>query len=191
LVAIGVTGHRFLADLEKITAGVEAALRRIERSFPHEPLTVISPLAEGADRLIAQHVLARPGAQLIVPLPLPRSDYMTDFGSTASREEFLHLLNQADEVIALPPESNRDQAYAAAGRYVLEHSDVLIAVWDGKPAQGLGGTGEIVAQARARGLPFAWILAGNRLPGTEIPTSLEPDQGKVTFEHLPRPGRKI
>jgi hypothetical protein len=191
LVAVGVTGHRYLADLEKLSAGVEAALRRIERSFPHEPLTVISPLAEGADRLIAQHVLARPGAQLIVPLPLPQSDYMTDFGSSTSREEFLHILNQAGEVVVLPPASSREQAYAAAGRYVLEHSDVLIAIWDGKAAQGVGGTSEIVARARAGGLPLAWIRAGNRLPGTEIPTSLGSDQGKVTFEHLARPGRKI
>jgi hypothetical protein len=191
LVAVGVTGHRFLADLEKITAGVEAALCRIDRAILHELLAVISPLAEGADRLVAQHVLARPGAHLIVPLPLPQYDYMTDFGSTSSREEFLHLLNQADEVVVLPPASSREQAYAAAGRYVLEHSDVIIAIWDGKPAQGVDGTSEIVAQARARRLPLAWIHAGNRLPGTEIPTSLGPDQGKVTFEHLPRLGRKI
>jgi hypothetical protein len=191
LLAVGVTGHRYLADLEKHSAGVEAALRRIERSFPREPLVVISPLAEGADRLVAQHFLERPGTHLIVPLPLPQSDYMTDFASNSSREEFLHLLAQADEVITLPPESSRDQAYTAAGWYVLEHSDVLIALWDGKTAQGVGGTGEIVAQARARSLPLAWIHAGNRLPGTNIPTSLGPDQGKVTFEHFPQLGRKI
>lgn len=191
MVAVGVTGHRFLADPTKLNAGVETALRRIERSFPREPLAVISPLAEGADRLVAQHFLERPGTHLIVPLPLPQSDYMTDFASNSSREEFLHLLAQADEVITLPPESSRDQAYTAVGWYVLEHSNVLIALWDGKTAQGVGGTGEIVAQARARSLPLAWIHAGNRLPGTNIPTSLGPDQGKVTFEHFPRLGRKI
>jgi hypothetical protein len=190
LTTIGVTGHRFLADLERLTAGVEAALRRIARASPHGPLTVISPLAEGADRLVAHLVLARPGSQLIVPLPLPQSDYMTDFESTTSREEFLHLLAQADEVVTLPPASNRDQAYAAAGRYVLEHSEMLIAIWDGKPAQGVAGTSEIVAQARARRLPLAWIHAGNRLPGTDIPTSLGSEQGKVTFENLPQHGRK-
>jgi len=189
LAAIGVTGHRFLADQEMITSGVDAALRRIEQAFPHGPLTVISPLAEGADRLMAHRILARPGAQLIVPLPLPQSDYMADFGSTTSREEFSHLLARADEVIVLPPVSNRDQAYAAVGRYVLDHSDVLIAIWDGKPAQGVAGTSEIVALARGRGLPLAWIHAGNRLPGTDIPTSLGPEQGKVTYEYLPRPGR--
>jgi len=190
LTAVGVTGHRFLADPERLTAGVEAALRRIEQAFPNGPLTVISALAEGADRLVARRFLARPEAHLVVPLPLPQSDYMADFESPASREEFLDLLAQAEKVVRLPPASNRDQAYAAAGRYVLDHCDVLIAIWDGKPAQGLAGTSEIVALARARRLPLAWIHAGNRLPGTNIPTSLGTEQGKVTFEHFPRRGRK-
>ena len=190
MTAVGVTGHRFLADPERLTAGVEAALRRIEQAFPHGPLTVISALAEGADRLVARRFLARPEAHLVVPLPLPQSDYMADFESPASREEFLDLLAQAEQVVTLPPASNRDQAYAAAGRYVLDHCDVLIAIWDGKPAQGLAGTSEIVALARARRLPLAWIHAGNRLPGTNIPTSLGTEQGKVTFEHFPRRGRK-
>ena len=190
MVAVGVTGHRFLADLERLTAGVEVALDRIEQAFPSEPLTVISPLAEGADRLVVQRVLARPGAQLVVPLPLPKSDYSADFESTSSREEFMDLLAQADEVVALPPAINRDQAYATAGRYVLGHCDVLIAIWDGKPAQGLAGTSEIVALARTAGLPLAWIHAGNRLPGTDVPTSLGMEQGKVTFERFPHQGRQ-
>jgi len=70
LIRIGVTGHRILTDLEKIEAGVEAAVRRIELKFQGEPMTVISALAEGADRIVARYVLARPGARLTVPLPL-------------------------------------------------------------------------------------------------------------------------
>lgn len=190
MTAVGVSGHRFLADLESITAGVETALRRIEQAFPARALTVISALAEGADRLVARRILARPEAHLVVPLPLPQSDYMADFESPASQEEFLDLLVQAEQVVTLPPASNRDQAYAAAGRYVLGHCDVLIAIWDGKPAQGLAGTSEIVALARAGGLPLVWIHAGNRLPGTDVPTSLGMEQGKVTFERFPHQGRQ-
>lgn len=184
MIAIGVTGHRFLAEVDKVAAGVDEALHRIEQAFPGQPLTVISPLAEGADRLVAHRALARSRARLAVPLPVPQSDYMTDFESVESREEFLGLLDQADEVIVLPPAPTRDEAYEAVGLYVLDHCDVLIAVWDGQSAQGQGGTGDIVAQARQRGLPLAWIHAGNRRPGTQKPITLGEEQGKVSFERF-------
>jgi hypothetical protein len=37
---------------------------------------------------------------------------------------------------------------------------VLIALWDGQPSRGKGGTAEIVAYARQRGIPVVWIDAG-------------------------------
>ncbi len=184
MITIGVTGHRFLAELDRVTAGVDRALDRIEEAFDQAPLAVISALAEGTDRLVARRVLARSGATLIVALPLPESDYVTDFASSASREAFRRLLSHAERVITLPPTPTRDEAYAAAGRYVLDHCDVLLAVWDGRKAQGKGGTAEIVVEARRRGLPLAWVHAGNRRPGTHQPISLGKEQGTVTFERL-------
>jgi hypothetical protein len=184
LIRVGVTGHRILAEIEKIDAGVEEALRRIEQAFPNEPMTVISALAEGADRIVARHVLARPAARLVVPLPLPKSDYMTDFKDEESQQEFLSLLERADEIIDLSVVGTRDQGYEAAGEYVLNNSDLLITIWDGKVAQGQGGTGSMVARARERRLPIAWVHAGNREPSTHQPTSLRTEQGRVTFERL-------
>jgi hypothetical protein len=182
MVAIGVTGHRTLAELDRITAGVAEALRHIEQTFPGQPLTVISSLAEGADRLVVHQVLTHPKARLVVPLTLPQSDYLADFTSAESKAEFLRLLDQADEVIELPPVPTCDEAYEAAGNYVLEHCDTLIAIWDGEGAQGQGGTCDIVARARQRGLSIAWVHAGNRNPETHEPTSLGAEQGTVTFE---------
>ena len=181
---VGVTGHRVLSEVDKIIAGVQEALRRIERDFAEGPLTVLSPCAEGADRIVAQQVLARPGSRLIVPLPLPRDQYMRDFTSAESRDEFCQLLARADEVIELRPAGTRNEAYEAAGLYVLDHCDVLVAIWDGQGAQGQGGTAEIIARARERGLPIAWVRAGNRKPGTTEPTSLGAEQGAVTFENF-------
>jgi hypothetical protein len=71
MVAIGITGHRILTEIEKIQAGVEEALHRVEKAFPGQAWTVISALAEGADRLVVQRVLARPYARLVAVLPLP------------------------------------------------------------------------------------------------------------------------
>ena len=184
MVRIGVTGHRFLSELDKISAGIEEALRRIEQEFPGESVRVVSSLAEGADRLVVHHILKRTGSQLIAPLPSARARYMDDFASTESKEEFLDFIADADEVVELPEAESREAAYQAAGDYVLNHCDVLLTVWDGKSAQGHGGTAHIVEQARMRGLPIAWVHAGNRKPGTREPSSMGAEQGVVTFENF-------
>ncbi len=44
------------------------------------------------------------------------------------------------------------QAYLDAGLVLLDRADTLIAVWDGQQARGTGGTGEVVEEARARGI---------------------------------------
>jgi hypothetical protein len=184
MITIGVTGHRILAELDAISKGIDAALDHIEKSFPEEGLAVMSTLAEGADRLVAHRVLLRPNAKLIAPLPFPKADYETDFKAEGSKAEFRELLSRAAEVVHLKLSKKRDEAYEAAGRYVLDHSDVLLAVWDGRDAQGRGGTGEIVSHARERDLPIAWVHAGNRKAGTNEPTTLGDDQGRVTFENF-------
>jgi len=185
MITIGVTGHRFLAEVEKLTTSVDSALAKIERVFGDPKMQVISSLAEGADRLMVVQALARGKAALIVPLPFPEDEYLTDFSSETSKEEFHQLLAQAEEVLTLPPAPTREEAYASAGHYLLDHCQVLIAIWDGQDAQRVGGTGEIAAAARRRKLPLAWIQAGNRKPGTEEPTTLGENQGRVIYENFP------
>ena len=70
------------------------------------------------------------------------------------------------------------------GELILEKADVLLAIWDGREAQGQACTGEVVAGARKRGLQIAWVHAGNRKPETQQPTSLGAEQGSVTYENL-------
>lgn len=184
MIRIGVTGHRILAERDKIDRGVDEALGRVEQLFPGEILMVVSALAEGADRIVAWRVLARPGACLVVPLPLDESDYIRDFASEESRSEFSILLERASRIERMPPAPARDQAYEAAGEYVLNNSDVLLTIWDGQPAQGLGGTADIVSRARKQKLRIAWVHAGNREPGANQPTTLGNEQGQVTFENF-------
>ena len=183
-LCIGVTGHRILAAVDKINAGIDAGLIRIAQAFAGRRLVAVSPLAEGADRLVATRVLARRGGRLIAPLPLAQDDYMQDFATGESKAEFMRLVRQAEQVVLLDAKPTRNEAYEAVGLYVLDHCDVLIAIWDGQGAQGQGGTGDIVARARARGLPLVWVHAGNRKPGTTEPTTLGDEQGMVTYERL-------
>ena len=69
--------------------------------------------------------------------------------------------------------------------FVLEHSDVLIAIWDGKPAQGPAGTGQIVAEARQRTIPLAWVFANRQNRDPDSPSPLEKSPGEVSFENFP------
>lgn len=166
---VGVTGHRSLDDEAVLACEVKKVLARIreERSnhYSSRPgLLLISPIAEGADRLVARVVLKDPGAQLHVVLPFPEDDYMNDFGTPGSKEEFERLLRRADEVVTLPPSGTRNDGYERVGLYVLDNCDVLIAIWDGEPSRGRGGTAEIVEKARERGMPLFWIHT--KQPGT-------------------------
>jgi len=164
LVALGVSGHRVLGDIEGVWNLIDTALEVIATAHADANLRIISPLAEGADRMVAQQALDKLNASLVVPLPLPITEYMQDFNTPESKAEFLRLLERAEEVIEPPNAGSREQCYLAAGMYVINQCDILIAVWDGQPSRGTGGTAEIVQEARKLGLPIAWAHTNNRDP---------------------------
>ncbi len=135
------------------------------KGLPEEPsigktalrFVVLSPLAEGADRLVAERVLAREGAELEAILPMSEADYERDFATDASRSEFRSFLAKAAAIHRLPASSNRAEAYAAAGRFVVDHCDILIAIWDGKAGDGPGGTADTIAYAQSLARPIHLI----------------------------------
>jgi hypothetical protein len=152
---VGVTGHRTLAHAGEVARQVDAVLDRLldGGAVP----VAVSSLAEGADRLLAERVLARPEGRLEVLLPLEVDDYALDFDGPGSVAAFNDLVAAADEVrvIPRPPDDDgtREAAYERAGRAVLERCEVLVALWDREPSRGRGGTAELVADARERGIP--------------------------------------
>ena len=163
-VYVGVTGHRPnrlvggpIADLR---SRVRETVSAIITASPTGLVTILSPLAEGTDRIVAIEALAA-GCDLIFPLPFPRDEYLQDFATPVSQAEYRALLGRAREVIELSgsrdtPESV-DAAYAAAGQYLVGASDLLIAIWDGGSARGSGGTADVVAAAVACRVPVIWI----------------------------------
>ena len=88
-LVIAVTGHRELlsSEVAGIRDQVNSFLRGLRESYPDRRLRVMSPLAEGADRLVAECALEL-GIELSVPLPMPKALYLTDFDSEESREQF-------------------------------------------------------------------------------------------------------
>jgi hypothetical protein len=148
-VVIGVTGHRSF----EIGDVVQRVDRLLDAVICDRRPVVVSSLAEGADRLVAERVLVRPGAHLIAILPLAADDYERDFVTTESVTQFRSLLARADSMctVEVPAGASREEAYERAGHEVVARCDVLIAVWDGASSRGRGGTSEILEHARRMG----------------------------------------
>ena len=150
-VRVGVTGHRSLDDVAEVSAAVDRILDGLVATAGGRRVIAVTSLAEGADRVVAERVLAR-GGGLEVVLPLPAADYTRDFTTVGSRDDFERLVGLADDIAVVGPVgSSREDSYLAAGQAVLERCDVLVALWDGEESRGRGGTGEIVELARASG----------------------------------------
>ncbi|HVC80222.1 MAG TPA: hypothetical protein VNL35_06945 [Chloroflexota bacterium] len=185
---IGVTGHRVLPDSPGLADQIARTVERIRSLVPAGGVTpiqlaVLSPLAEGADRLVADVVLAQPDAVLEAVLPLAQQDYQNDFTAPGSLQQFSELLDRAVRIVELPATETREEAYEQAGQFVVEQSDVLIAVWDGHAAQGQGGTAEVVVWARDRGTPVFWI---HPMPPFTLTEWLGTGMDLTAFQHIDR-----
>ena len=165
-LTIGVTGHRDLVpgEIPGIRDKVRELLEDLAQRFPDRKLQVVSPLAEGADRLVAL-VAEELGIELVVPLPMPEDLYAQDFESSQSWAEFGRLLRGATSHFTMPlapgnteasiadygPDRNRQ--YAEVGAWIAARVDILLAIWDGKTLEDLGGTGQVVGFRRGGGMP--------------------------------------
>lgn len=144
----GISGHQELTSPEGWHE-VEQGLRRILADAT-PPLIGVSSLAAGADQLFAR-LLLQLGGDLTVVLPFV--GYERTFQRPDSRATYRRLLRRASEIETLDCHGSAQECFLAAGKRVVDRSDVLVAVWDGRPAQGIGGTGDIVDYARAIGRP--------------------------------------
>jgi hypothetical protein len=182
VLRLGVTGHRpnrlaqsalprlrrqigeVVALLESIAGEAQAAHAEVSSAERPVLLRALSALAEGADTLVAEIALER-GVELEAPLPFAVAEYERDFPAGPPRECFHRLLGRAASVLELGGTREREaEAYEAAGRLVVERCDVLLAIWDGGPAAGPGGTALIAAYARELGVPVIWIHATRERP---------------------------
>ena len=166
-----MTGHRLgpklaITDCAPLLEIVRSVLGQISRlaseaakahswafNSVNAKILVISALAEGADRIVAQAAI-----DAVLPLnailPFARAEYRKDFASESSRAEFDRLLEHASPVLEIDGDrALEDRAYEAAGLAMLVATDLLIAIWDQERARGTGGTGHIVERAIAEGMP--------------------------------------
>jgi hypothetical protein len=147
---IGITGHQRLEDA-KAWVWVGRVMRE-ELARVGSPLVGVTSLAVGADQLLARLVLEAGGT---IHAVLPFADIERSF-SPKDVPAYRELVRQAS-VEVLDTHGTDEDAYLAAGQRVVELSDVVLAVWDGKPAKGTGGTADVVAYAIRRGVPLIHI----------------------------------
>tara|TARA_B100000315_G_C14365206_1_gene490337 strand:+ start:246 stop:536 length:291 start_codon:yes stop_codon:yes gene_type:complete len=69
-LVVAVTGHRELVadEVPQIRARVKSLFEELCEKYPYSSLTILSPLAEGADMLAAEVALEL-DLDLVVPLP--------------------------------------------------------------------------------------------------------------------------
>ena len=142
-------------------------------------IRITSSLAEGADRLCIEPDIAPFKYELACILPFPATKFIHDFspGNSVTNPkldsvtEFYAILerigfyrkgrhgyyNRNAPVIELDGNpANRDEAYNNCSHLLVEHSDILIAVYDGKDNNG-NGTDAAVKAARKHGIPIIHI----------------------------------
>ncbi|MGE0044310.1 MAG: hypothetical protein AB7J28_11370 [Hyphomonadaceae bacterium] len=178
-VRVAVTGHRLnqLPETERprIQREIALCLEAIEMAAAeanegHVRFTLISAIAEGADRYAADAALGR-GWRLITPLPFDPERYEQDFPDAESKAHFQRLLWASRRTRAVTAEEagaiGGDAAeYAAVGRLIIEQADLLICVWNGSPPRGPGGTSEVAALMLEKGGLVLWISVG--APGVKL-----------------------
>ncbi|NUR62944.1 MAG: hypothetical protein HOV87_30465 [Catenulispora sp.] len=157
---VGITGHLDLtaATCASVTAEIRDHLIRLGGS----DLVGVTCLARGADTLFAEQVIAM-GGRLVVIIPSP--DYFDQEVSPAEAPLYRSLVETAWAVRRMATPHAGDEAYRVANREMLESVDRLLAVWDGNPNGGAGGTAAVVREARRRDLPVTviWPEGARRL----------------------------
>lgn len=161
----GVSGHRDLvrADLPELRKQLQTVFERFRARYPDASFELLTPLAEGADRVAAEVALTC-GIRLGVPMPMAQPEYERDFTTAESLHEFRRLLAEAgsqwevsDDLPKQPSLSDsqvRAQKYAAVGELIARKSHVLILLWDGRDNQKVGGTAWVKKRREH------WIKAG-------------------------------
>ncbi|MGW7002306.1 hypothetical protein ACWGCW_05620 [Streptomyces sp. NPDC054933] len=148
---IGITGHRGLPD--ESAELVKGAIRDIVARCPAADLVGVSCIADGPDAWFAQAVLEHGGrVEIVVPAKKYRK----------SLPEWHHahyddLMRRASDVHETGLAESDSNAHMVGSEVLVGLVDKLIAVWDGQPARGYGGTADVVRYAESVGVPVQTV----------------------------------
>ena len=206
VLCLGVTGHRAgalnaaklaglracIRDTLELVSAAAGALREAHGPyFDDGPATyrLVSPIADGADQIAAEVALEL-GWELQVIIPFDRKSYRASLANAQSRRCFDRLAERAACILELPGGGEpAADSYVMAGRATVAHCDLLIAIWDGRPARGRGGTAEVVQLALTRGTAVVHVAPGNGHESRLIWSSFDPNV--LTIDDQPAVSRPL
>ncbi|MGP3947246.1 hypothetical protein [Streptomyces sp. 7N604] len=148
---LGITGHRGLP--ENVARHVRTAIEDVMRGLSADDLVGVSCVADGPDAWFAESIL-RHGGQLEVVVPA--ESYRAGLPAW-HRPTYDALMQRATDVHRTGLADSDAQAHMAGSEVMVGIVDELLAVWDGRPARGYGGTADVVAYARRIGVPVQVI----------------------------------
>jgi hypothetical protein len=146
---VGITGHQ---EREGIHWSWVRHTIRVELSRQRSIRETLSSLATGSDQVFAE-VAIDLGLPVTAVLPLEGYDRFFNGQGLAN---YRRLLGQCEQM-QLRWKGNPERAFFEAGKYIVDNCALLFAVWDGAGADGLGGTGDIVAYAQRKHRPVVHI----------------------------------
>lgn len=154
---VAVTGHRDIVVTESLKEAVKCYLEEVAQKC--EEIVLLSPLAVGADMLVAQIFLTLkeeyPQLRLEVPLPFTLASYMQNY-TKEEEKVFSMLFKDASSSYVVP--QIKEQTYQNLGVYLVTHADMLLALWDGTDNGLVGGTADVVANAKSQNKPIKHLL---------------------------------
>ncbi|HEY4301477.1 MAG TPA: hypothetical protein VGM73_11420 [Candidatus Didemnitutus sp.] len=161
---VGFSGHRQLGDPAAVARAMTETLEGLRREADSE-WVALSSVAMGADQLFVNQA-RRLGLSWHAILPLPRAEFSRDF-TEAEWGTVEATLAGAENIRVITENGSRDDAYLDCGMETVNGCDVLLAVWDGDPARGKGGTADVVEYARSLKKPIVIIDANTQVARRE------------------------
>jgi hypothetical protein len=151
---VGITGHRGLS--EEVEERVRALLSEAVKEYDPSELVGVSCIADGPDSWFAEAVLGHGGRIEVV---VPAAEYRDGLPGW-HHPTYDRLIRLASDVHQTGMTASDAQAHMAGSEILVGLVDELLAVWDGKPARGYGGTADVVAYAERQGTAVRVLWPG-------------------------------
>jgi hypothetical protein len=180
---VGFSGHRQLENAGAVARAVRAALDSLRNESRGE-WVALSSVATGSDQLFVAQAMEM-GLSWYAILPMPRVEFSRDFDEIEWKA-VEKMLERAEHVRVITENGPRNDAYLDCGMETVNGADVLLAVWDGDPVRGKGGTADVVEYAKSIGKPVIIIDAATCETRRENWAAFErADTSLENLNHLP------